>query len=299
MNIVFDYNVDLTSEYRSALSPILPKGLAPLLLDPIAGLRGTPDRKEGFVFVTSLPSDILNYHEKFFEKYKDAPQWFVILIHKSDQGIMRLNEAGTRYGLYNFKSYFVSDLDHFVKAVDQIASEKKKVPGKILICAKHKNTDLEKLGRFLFGEDTSRFDVQILAEALETDASILFLCGERQNDFRNLKILEGMEPYFIVLKPEMHIQQYLRPDDLICFLASQFCMTAERVMKRIFFVSLQYEMMKQKISVRDAIQDQELFIWDSFGLPLPRKDYTTKAANDFLKKYYTDGSRLKVLFADR
>lgn len=45
MNIVFDYNVDLISEYRSALSPILPKGLAPLLLDPIAGLRGTPDRE--------------------------------------------------------------------------------------------------------------------------------------------------------------------------------------------------------------------------------------------------------------
>lgn len=283
MNIVFDYNVDLISEYRSALSPILPKGLAPLLLDPIAGLRGTPDRKEGFVFVTSLPSDILNYHEKFFKEYKDVPQWFVILIHKSDQGIMRLNEVRTQYGLHNFKSYFVSDLDHFVIAVDQIASEKKKVLGKILICSKHKNPDMEKLGRFLFGEDTLRFDTQILTEVLETDASILFLCGERKNDFRNLKILDGMEPFFIILKPEMHIQQYLRPDDLICFLASEFCMTVERVMKRIFFVSLQYEMMKEEISARDDIQNHELFIWDSFGLPLARKDYTTKAANDFLK----------------
>ena len=297
MNIIFDYNVSLTMEYRSALSPLLPQGLAPMILDPMTGLKGTPNRKEGFVFVTCLPTDILNYHGNFFETYRDAPQWFVILLNKSDYGMLQLNDVRIQYGLNHFNTYFAPDLDYLVKAVGQILSEKTKVSGKVLICSKHKNADLEKLGGFLFGEDKSKYDTQVLTEEAETDASILFLCGERQNDFQNLKKPDGMDPYFVVLKPEMHMQQYLNPDNLIRFLASEYNMTAERVTKRLFFLSLQYEVLREELSIEESIKESEILVWDAFGLPLARKDRTAENVKDFLKRNYTDGKHLKELFA--
>lgn len=297
MNIVVDYNVVLAPEYREALYPLIPKGLEPLHLDPMDGLKGTPNAKEGFLLITALPTDILNYHGKLFETYKDAPQWFVILVNESDYGIMQLNEARMKYGLNNFKAYFAPDLDRFADIVGQIASEKMRVSGKALICSKHKNSDLETLGQFLFGDHKARYDTQSLTEEVETDASMLLLCGERKNDFQNLKIPEGMEPYYIVLKPEMHVQQYLKPDGLILFLASEYGMTTERVARRLFFISLQYEILKKERSVEAGMKDREILVWDSFGLPLARKDYTSKTVSAFLEKNYTDGERLKKLFA--
>ena len=91
MNVVFDDGLRLDDEYREALAPLLPIGNAPLRLNASTSRTdGTPSSDEGFVFLTNLPVDVLKYHSFFFESHKDAPQWFFVLLNKSDHGITDL-----------------------------------------------------------------------------------------------------------------------------------------------------------------------------------------------------------------
>lgn len=275
MNIVFDDGLKLDDEYREALASLLPIGNAPLRLNSsIAKTDGTPNSDEGFVFLTNLPVDVLKYHSLFFESHKDAPQWLFVLLSKNDHGITDLKNAARKHNLKNAALFYAGNIEALKAAVNEIANAKHIAKGKALLLSKHKRVWTFDLARILF-DDESKYEIMDSVNISDTNSETLLLCGEKITDFKELVLPSNMEPYFI-FKFKDELQQYINPSILISELAEYHHMTTERVESRLYFVDIESEIWLTDISKTagdDAVTDG-ILIWDRFGLPVSRTEYT-------------------------
>ena len=275
MNIVFDDKLNLDDEYRKTLAPLLPIENAPLRLNSLtARTDGTPRSDEGFVFLTDLSVDVLKYHSQFFESHKDAPQWFFILLNKSDHGITDLRKAARKYNLKNPVLFHARNIEAFESAVNSIVSTKQITKGKALLLSKHKRTWTTDLARILFDDD-SKYEIMDSVNVADTDSETLLLCGEKITDFKEFELPGNMEPYF-VFKFKGELQHYINPSTLISELAEYHHMTTERVESRLYFIDIESEIWladTNKTTGDDAVADG-ILIWDRFGLPVSRTEYT-------------------------
>lgn len=275
MNIVFDDGLRLDDEYRDALSLLLPIENAPLRLNSsTAKTDGTPSSDEGFVFLTNLPVDVLKYHSLFFESHKDAPQWFFVLLNKNDHGITDLRNAARKYNLKNPILFHARNLETFESAISSIVNAKKITKGKTLLLSKHRKSWTTDLARLLFDVD-SKYEIMDSVNIADTDSETLLLCGEKTTDFKGLEIPCNMEPYF-VFKFKGELQHYIDPSALISELAEYYHMTTERVESRLYFIDIESEFWlasTSKTTGDDAVADG-ILLWDRFGLPVSRTEYT-------------------------
>lgn len=275
MNIVFDDGLKLDDEYREALASLLPTGNAPLKLNSsTAKTDGTPSSDEGFVFLTNLPVDVLNYQSMFFERHKDAPQWFFVLLNKSDHGITDLRNAARKHNLKNPILFHAGNIGAFESAVNDIANTKQIIKGKALLLSKHRRIWTTDLAQILF-DDASKYEIMDSASTADTDSEILLLCGEKITDFERLVLPSNMEPYF-VFKFKNELQHYINPSTLISELAEHYHMTIERVKSRLYFVDIESEiwLADTSRSIGDDAVSDGILIWDRFGLPVSRTEYT-------------------------
>lgn len=275
MNIVFDDGLRLDDEYREVLASLLPIGNAPLRLDSsTARTDGTPSSDEGFVFLTHLPVDVLKYHSLFFESHKDAPQWFFVLLNKNDHGITDLKNAARKHNLKNPVLFHAKDIGAFEAAINGIVNTKQITKGKVLLFSKHKRTWTADFARILFDDD-SKYEIMDSVNAADTDSETLLLCGEKITDFKGFELPGNMEPYFI-FKFKSELQHYIDPGTLISELSEYYHMTAERVESRLYFIDIESEIWladASKTTGDDAVADG-ILIWDCFGLPVSRTEYT-------------------------
>ena len=275
MNIVFDDGLDLDDEYREALASLLPIGNAPLRLNSsTARTDGTPSSDKGFVFLTHLPVGVLQYHSQFFENHKDAPQWFFVLLNKSDHGITDLRNAARKHNLKNPVLFHARNIGAFESAVNSIVNTKQITKGKVLLFSKHKRTWTTDLARILFDDD-SKYEIMDSVNVADTDSETLLLCGEKITDFKGFELPGNMEPYF-VFKFKGELQHYINPSTLISELSEYHHMTTERVESRFYFIDIESELWladTSKTTGDDAVADG-ILIWDCFGLPVSRTEYT-------------------------
>lgn len=275
MNIVFDDGLRLDDEYREVLAQILPIGNAPLRLDSSTGKTdGTPNSDEGFVFITYLPVDVLKYHSIFFENHKDAPQWFLVLLNKNDHGITDLRNIARKYDLKNPVLFHAGNLRAFESAVNNIVNTKQITKGKVLLFSKHKRTWTNDLARILFDDD-GKYEIMDSVNIADTDSETLLLCGEKITDFKGLELPGNMEPYF-VFRFKGDLQHYINPNTLISELAEYHQMTTERVESRLYFIDIESEIWLSDTnkSTGDEAMADGILIWDRFGLPVSRDQYT-------------------------
>lgn len=275
MNIVFDDGLRLDDEYRKALALLLPIGNAPLRLNSLtAKTDGTPSSDEGFVFLTNLPVDVLKYHSLFFESQKDAPQWFFVLLNKSDHGITDLRNAARKHNLKNPILFHARNLETFESAVSDIVNTKQIIKGKALLFSKHRRPWTADLARMLFDDD-SKYEIMDSVNMADTDSETLLLCGEKLTDFKGLELPSNMEPYFI-FKFKGELQHYIDSSTFISELAEYYHMTTERVESRLYFIDIESEVWlagTSRTTGDDAVADG-ILLWDRFGLPVSRTEYT-------------------------
>lgn len=276
MNIVFDEGLQLEEPFRKALVPLLPAGNSPLKLhSSTSRTDGTPRPEHGFVFLTHLPVDVLKYHAEFFERHKDAPQWFFVLLSRSDHGLMELKNAARKYDLKNCTLYHAGDADAFAAAVQQIAAAGRITKGKAVFLSKHRRAWVSDLAELLFAGNAERYEIMDPVNRSDTDAEFLLLCGEKLRDFRGMALEENREPLFLFRLRES-LQHYIQSDCLIEELASVYRMTPERVRGRLFFVDGESERWlsrSRRTAGAEAVSDG-IILWDRFGLPLSRSEYT-------------------------
>lgn len=296
MNIVFDDGLNLDDEYREVLASLLPIGNAPLKLNSsTARTDGTPRSDEGFVFLTHLPVDVLKYHSQFFESHKDAPQWFFVLLNKSDHGITDLRNAARKYNLKNPVLFHARNIDTFESAVNSIVNTKQITKGKALLFTKHKRDWTTDLARILFDSE-GKYEIMDSVNMAVTDAETLLLCGEKITDFKGFELPGNMEPYFI-FKFKGELQHYINPNTLISELSEYYHMTAERVESRLFFVDIESENWLADTSklVGDDAVAEGVLLWDSFGLPVSRTEYTEYNINTVACRCHENMERLKQI----
>lgn len=275
MNIVFDDGLRLEDGYREVLTQLLPIGNAPLKLDSsTAKTDGTPCSDEGFVFITNLRVDVLKYHSVFFENYKDAPQWFFVLLNKNDHGITDLRNAARKHNLKNPVLFHAKNVEAFKKAINDIANAKQITKGKTLLLSKHKRAWTTDLAHILFDDD-SKYEIMDSTNIVDTDSETLLLCGEKAADFTGFELPSSMEPYF-VFRFKGELQHYINPSEFISEIAEYHHMTTERVESRLFFIDIESEIWlsnANKPTGDDAVADG-ILVWDCFGLPVSRAEYT-------------------------
>lgn len=297
MNIVFDDGLILDEEYLAALAPLLPAGNAPLRLDSSTGKTdGTPGSDEGFVFITRLQYDVLGYHSSFFENHKDAPRWFFVLFNETtDHGITVLRNAARKHNLKNPVLFYASNIGTFKSAIKDIVNTKQITKGKVLLFSKHKRTWTNDLARILFDDD-SKYEIMDSENTADTDSETLLLCGEKITDFKELELPDNMEPYFVFnIKGEL--QHYINPGALISELAEYHRMTTERVESRLYFIDIESEIWladTNKTTGEDAVADG-ILIWDSFGLPASRAEYTEANIKTVADRNHKNMERLKKI----
>lgn len=294
MNIIFDDGLRLDEKYREALAPLLPIENAPLRLNSLTSKTdGTPCSDEGFVFLTHLPVDVLKYHSLFFECNKDAPQWFFVLLNKNDHGITGLRNAARKHNLKNPTLFHAGDIGAFETAVHEIANTKHIVKGKALLLSKHKSAWTLDLARILFDSE-SKYEIMNSVNISDTDAETLLLCGEKITDFKGLVLPSNMEPYFI-LKFKGELQHYINPGTLISELAEYHHMTTERVESRLFFVDVESELWLASVgrTTGDEAAGGGILLWDRFGLPVSRTEYTEATIEMVACKNHEELERLK------
>lgn len=278
MNIVFDEGLCLEDRCREMLAPLLPAENAPLRLSASTSKTdGTPRDNEGMVFLTNLPVDVLKYHSDFFQRYKSAPQWFFILLNRSDHGLSDLKNAARKIGLKNCTMLHAGSAEAFEKAVKEVAGAKHITRGKALFLTKHSRGWPSELARLLYGEDDHKYDIMDSSDLSETDAETLLLCGETMSDFKGVTLPGGMEPYF-VFRFKDEIFHYIVSNGLVEELAGQYHMTTERARSRLYFVDLESEWWltgDSKPTGEDAVNDG-ILLWDRFGLPVSRREYSER-----------------------
>ena len=297
MNIVLDDGLILDTDYRTALTPLLPSETAPLKLNAATSKTdGTPNLDEGFVFLTSLPVDILHYHAQFFKNQCNAPQWFFILLNQNDQGMMDLRNAAIKYNLKNCSIFHAKDCTDLKMIVSKIASTAQIIRGKALFLSKHERRWITELAKQLYGSDEIRFVIMNSASMVETDAEYLLLCGEKACDFCGLRTPCSMEPYFVFQIRE-ELQQYLNPDSLITTLSQNYNMTAERVKSRLYFINVESERWlssPDRRAGKDAVS-AGILLWDRFGLPVSRKEYQKENIETAISEFHANLMKIKEL----
>lgn len=276
MNIVFDDGLCLDDGCRAALAPLLPVENAPLKLNALTSRTdGTPVPEEGFVFLTHLPVDVLKYHYDFFKLHRDAPQWFFILFNRNDHGLTDLKNAARKSDLKNCVMLHAKDREALEAAAREVSGSKRITRGKTLLLSKHRRSWTSDLAHLLFGDQKNKYDIMDSISMGETDAEVLLLCGEKISDFKGMVLPENMEPYF-VFRFKDDLQQYINNEALVNELAKYHHMTAERLGSRLFFVDMESEMWllkSNRTSGGEAVSDGML-LWDPFGLPVSRSEYT-------------------------
>lgn len=276
MNIVFDDGLRLDDNYRTVLAPLLPLENAPLRLNAATSKTdGTPCSDEGFVFLTHLPIDVLKYHSEFFKFHSDAPQWFFILLNRSDHGLTDLKNAARKHDLKNCMMFHAKDMETFEAAVKEVSNAKRIIKGKTLLLSKHKRNWTADLANLLFGDNKNKYEIMDVVTMSDTNAQFLLLCGEKASDFKGMVLPDKMEPYFI-FRFRDELQQFINEDALVEELAKYHHMTAERIESRLYFLDIESEIWLSKpnrTSGGDAVTDG-ILLWDQFGLPVSRSEYT-------------------------
>ncbi len=276
MNIVFDENLKIDDNYRKALVPLLPLENAPLKLNSSTSKTdGTLRSDEGIVFMTDLPIDVLKYHSEFFEHNNDVPQWFFVLLNRDSHGIIELRNAARKYGLKNCTMFHAWNIETFETAIKEILNTIIPTKGKTLLLSKHQRSWTANLASLLFGNNEEKYQIMDSVNMSDTDSEILLLCGEKINDFKGFALPDKMEPYFVFnIKEEL--QHYIYSGELIAELAEYHHMTTERVESRLCFVDIESEAWLDKSDKtvgEDAVLDG-ILLWDRFGLPVSRSEYT-------------------------
>lgn len=297
MNIVIDSNIKLDRPCTEHLRRLLKKGEAPSVLNEVTGkLEGSFNETESTVFITGIPVDVMKYHGDFFRKYQAVPQWFFIVIGANTHGVALLKKAEIIYNLNSCRFYYAPTAPKLFSAIDEIAADYVSISGKTLIFFKHKKDTAdyaEQLAAYLFDGDKDKYEIAYDSIDPKSGAGALLICGEEERDFKQITVPETMKPVFAVIRPEKHLQQYLHPEHLYDLLALSFDMTAERVKTRTYFVSVVAQEWFQKRNVGKTAAENGLLMWDGFGLPVSRSNYSADRIEGFLSDGYFDTERLK------
>ena len=254
------------------------------------------------VLITSLETDWMGYHKKLVESYKEKiGSWIVI--------VTGINHAAIAHMKWYFDGENVSSQCFDLNEEDPVSLAEKlqaiKPPRKnsILLYSVNpscgKKTMKEMLEKYYLPDWTIEIaeeDSDNLVEdvLLQSDAEVKVVVSDKFEMLHYRKLDTFIHPFFVLTMPDQKVALYLQTrhgngrecmwaNKDLEILAKQVGMTAKGVEKRLFYLSPLYE--TWRISETNPINDVRFVMWDDFGLPIPRNEYSDTLVHDFLSQF--------------
>ncbi len=298
MKIVRDY--DTAESLASEIALKLGIEDKPLVLDSFTSpLKELED--DVIVYVTSMPAGLLKYHDDFFEYHKNkAGKWIVILVNDDKVTFNQLkigfSSVGTSVDILLW-SYVKDDKEIF----NRIKSSMKINNQKVLIYSIRPCCGKKTLAQVL-SSSLNEWEFQVAEEnstedyISQTDARYIIIVGRTMEDF-NVHIPEGRSPIYVFTMPDENIQAYLKKDELpqvlVKYVPEHLEWTPAQAQKYFFFISPLYELWR--INNVDPTLDNNFVMWDEYGLPMMRSEYTCSNVRKFLGQFNQSELLLKTL----
>ena len=244
------------------------------------------------VFITDLPSGILDYHASFFNLNKSSVKsWTVILLNKNKvtqkQAKLCFSSSGVRVNILTD-----TDTPEDIQIIRETIAAAGRVQSKtVLIYSVRPDAEKELLKELLeaqlpdrtFETATETPGEDILAK---TSAAQVIVTGRTMEDF-NVPLPSGISPLYVMTGIHENVQAYLKrevlAENLFRYVPDKLSLTPESGKKLFFCTSAQYELWNA--TATDPRLDSRFVMWDGFGLPLPRKEYTSENCLRFLSRF--------------
>ncbi len=252
---------------------------------------GLPET-DSVVFITDLPTGILDYHAKFFSLNKSSVKsWTVILLNKNKvtqkQAKLCFSAPGVRVNLLTD-----TDTPGDIQSIRESIAEADRVQSKtVLIYSVRPDVEKELLKELLEAR-LPNYNFQTATETpgedllSKTSAAHVIVTGRTMEDF-NVPLPSGISPLYVMTGIQENVQACLKRDmlaeNLFRYVPDKLSLTSESAKKLFFCTSALYELWNA--TATDPRLDSRFVMWDEFGLPLPRKEYTTENCLRFLSRF--------------
>ena len=258
------------------------------------------DSINSILWITSMPTGWLKYHQQFFFKYnKKIPLWIILLIN-GDSIVYNQLKNSIRSGIRT-KIVRVTENSNWAQIIEDIKNIKQIIPNKLLLysikseCGKTtlRNLLLDYLPNWTI--ETMEASPMINGIAA-SDAAQIVIVGKFLKDFA-IDIPEGISPFYVLTMPDTNVQLYLKRNELplrlFDIIPKSLEWTTKKIASRFFYISPLYEQWRRAGTVPQF--DSRFIMWDTFGLPFPRQDYTTDKIISFLSQFNQSEALTKAL----
>lgn len=238
--------------------------------------------------LTSLPSGIVGYHDRFIKKCKDkVSRWVVVLFNDNkatyNQLHMFLSSTGARFEI------IVPEEEKSYTELGNIKSVNNK---KILVWSGYPSRGKRTLVNLLESMLEDSYSIEISEEAdfenviENTDASKIIIVGKYNDEF-SINIPEGVQPFYVKTFPDSNVQSYLRKEkihlDILRALPENLGWSTEQAKDHIFFISPLYETWRCTSNIPRF--DENFVMWDDFGLPIMLEEVNNEEIEAFLSQF--------------
>ncbi len=292
-----------TSQKRAAqiLSQLsMPAKHTAVLDDKHDPLYGTKD--DCVVFITTMPNGCLGYQKKFFDAYRHKiPLWGVLLLNDDEVIHNHLNESFRSSGLRRRIFRITPETDYNVLA-DSLTSLAAVHPRLAAVYSARLDCGRKTLIRLL-SEYLPDWEFQPAGNTsshnslLAAKAGQVIIIGQTLQDIFAVQLSGNIEPFYVLTMPDMNVQAYLKQASLSELMlehgGTPEAWTLSMIKQHLFYVSPLYESWYR--TKTNPKFDSRFVMWDRFGLPCPKNEYTDKNIFSFLSQFQQCGALAQAL----
>lgn len=253
--------------------------------DPLSEIRD-----DCVLFITTMPAGCLGYHRKFFDAHRSGiPLWAVLLLNGDPVAFNQADAFFYSDGIRRQLFAVAGDMDWAALsgAVKKLTSIR---PRMALLYSVRPHCGKRSLIRLL-SEDLPDWEFETAEEDSrgipDTSAGQLLIVGQNLTDLCAVRLPAGVEPFYVLTMPDMHVQAYLHaaqlPGRLLEYDGPPAHWTEAAAKRRLFYISPLYESWYRTNT--NPVYDERFVMWDRFGLPYTESGYTEKAVRVFLSQF--------------
>ena len=265
------------------------------------------------VLITSLSAGWLKYHSEFVARHRDqTSSWIVVLVQDREEdhqntGVLS-SQIKSAFGDMHLRLFVYRPKTDDAKTLAQeILAVPDKRGQKALLYSIRPSSGKRTLAKLLqiylpkwqFEAAQEDLPRKVLAES---DAAVTVIVAKEFQELYNSERPESVHPFFVLSMPDENVQLFLQRDHFLQNrelrremekLAQWAGITVEAAEKRLFFISPLFELWR--VNNVTPKEDVRFVMWDAFGLPIPRGEYSDAAVQDFLSQFTQGGALAEAM----
>ena len=294
VSIVLDYGVsdsDINAKVKN-FEKLSNEPLQIYKIDDLLKRENTcmPDDIKRCIFITLLPSGIMQYHEDFIAANKHIMSW-IISVCNVEHEPYRIQYKKQIEGLfYNIKTSYeiIFDISSSLRAT--MTACEKPIKEKLFFCIISGNKMISKAAESIFQMYLPTWEVKSASVNEVQYADAVLIIGKDENDYNIPAPAKKMGWRFVWIN-EINATKEKKEDLLekIDTMLSKCNWEFADFHNSVFLGDLQFEKLYYQFKNGETSDimlknDDSFVMWDEFGLPVLLKDYNNKNIKSFFEK---------------